>query len=193
MRKLSEKWQPLADEIESQNSALRTGTFRNLLILSHIIEKYIDFKFSSDGFNQTQRMIVLSILGRRGFMTPTEISRNMLYIVDTVNKSINNLEKAGVTKSSVSKKDRRIRKVTLTEEGLNLAGKLLPQRYLAFCQAMDCFNEEEVAILQSLVKRLSEHVVRIMADESGEPKTYSSHISLSEPVKSTPARKPRGG
>jgi len=145
-----------------------------------MVDKYLDAKLSSDGINRTQRYIVLSILSKCGYMTPSEITRRTIRILDTINKSIDSLEKMGITKSSSSKKDRRIRKVILTEKGLDLAEKTLPARQLAFSQAMDCFTKEELMIFQSLSKRLTEHIVRLMENDSNESKKSFSFISPDE-------------
>jgi len=181
MKKPSEKWHLLAKKLQNQHKESHVRSFRDFLTLSHIVDKYLDIKLSADGINRTQRMIILFILSKCGFMTPTEISRRTLRTVDTVNKSIDGLDKMGITKSSQSKKDRRIRKVTLTEKGLNLAEKTLPARYLAFSQAMDCFSKEESMIFQSLLKRLTENIVGILDRDSTESKKSFSFILPDEP------------
>jgi len=186
MKKPSEKWHLLAKKLQNQNRESHVRSFRDFLTLSHIVDKYLDAKLSADGINRTQRMILLFILSKCGFMTPTEISRRTLRTVDTVNKSIDGLDKMGITKSSQSKKDRRIRKVTLTEKGLNLAEKTLPARYLAFSQAMDCFTKEEAMIFQSLLKRLREQLIHIMGNDSIESKKSFTYISPDEPFDNPP-------
>ncbi|OGO23005.1 MAG: hypothetical protein A2144_12480 [Chloroflexi bacterium RBG_16_50_9] len=186
MKKPSEKWLLLAKNLQNQNKELHVRSFRDFLTLSHITDKYLDTNLSADGINRTQRMIILFILSKCGFMTPTEISRRTLRTLDTVNKSIDGLDKMGITKSYHSKKDRRKREVTLTEKGLNLAEKTLPARYLAFSQAMDCFTKEEVKTFQSLLKRLREQIIHIMGNDSVESKKCLPYISLNEPFDNLP-------
>ena len=176
MKKPSEKWTLLAKELHNQNKTSPVRSFRSILSLSHLVGKYLDIKLT-DGVNRTQRMIVLMILSKCGFLTPTELSRLTLRTIDAVNKSIDNLDKSGLTKSYRSKTDRRIRQVTLTEKGLDLAEKSLPDRYLAFSQAMDCFSKEEAMIFQSLLKRLVNHIFDITKKEyleSNKPFSFTS-------------------
>ena len=184
MRKPSEKWQLLADTLENHNMETCVSAFRAFLHLSHMVDKYLDARLSADGVNHTQRIILLLILLNRGYLTPTEISRSTFYILDTINKSIDSLEKMGITKSYNSKKDRRIRRVSLTEKGLDLAEISLPARYHAFIQAMDCLTEEEAMILQSLSERLTENLLRIMTSDSTKSENSSSFNSPNEPFES---------
>jgi DNA-binding MarR family transcriptional regulator len=177
MANVSEHWMTLAKKLHSQHKEQPIRTFRDILILSHATEKYLDIKLSADGTNRTQRNIILSILAKSGYSTPTEISKNTYRTIDTINKSIDGLNKMKLTRSYQSRKDRRIRQVTLTEQGLELAENTLPTRYQAFLKAMNCFSKDESKIFESLLKRLIENIISIM-DEDTEASNSASKKKL---------------
>jgi DNA-binding MarR family transcriptional regulator len=162
----SKKWQLAASYLQSQNKDPGIRTFRDLLSLSHLIENYLEERLNSDGINRTQRMIVLLILAKNDYMTPTEISKMTYHTIDTINKSINVLNKLGLTESVRSEKDRRIRKVTLTEKGVELAEKDIPLRSMAFFQAMDGFSNKEAKVFISYINRLHKQIVHIKKENS---------------------------
>jgi DNA-binding MarR family transcriptional regulator len=165
------EWKKLAEKFCEQNKEFRIRAFRNILELSHLTEKFLDFRLSSnDGVNHTQRIIILLILEKGQSMTPTELSKITLRSVDTLNKSIDGLNKMGLTRSYQSRKDRRIRKVLLTEKGLEFAEKSLPIRYVEFTKAMSCFSDKEVEIFEQLSTRMIENMVRIVSEEINNKK-----------------------
>lgn len=67
----------------------------------------------------------------------------------------------GLTRSYRSKKDRRVRKVTLTEKGLEMVEKSLPLRYLTLSEITSCFNEEEIKIFSGYIQRISNQMGRL--------------------------------
>lgn len=160
----SEKWQLLAKLIQKQNKDLKIKSFREFLDSSHLTEKYLDARMSNHGINRTQRMIIFLILAKCACMTPTEISKITLRPIDTINKSVDSLDKMGLTSSTPSKKDRRIREVTLTGKGLEFAENALSDRYTSFSQAMSCFNKEETRLFSGYIKRLTKQVNDLMEE-----------------------------
>ncbi len=170
MVKPSEKWYQLAKRLEKQRKELKIRSFRDFLYLTHLIEKYLDAQLSNDSINRTQRMIILFILLKCEFMTPTELSRISLHSVDRINKSIDALDKMGITKSYHSNKDRRIRKVTLTEKGLDLVEMILPIEHRVFSQAMHSFTKEDMRVFRSLLKQQKEQILQIMKNDGTKSK-----------------------
>jgi DNA-binding MarR family transcriptional regulator len=175
----SEKWKSLTDNFHTQNKNLHIRAFRDFLSASHLKDKYMDSKLSNDGINRTQRMIILEILAKGGYMTPTEISKITHHPIDTIFKSIDVLTKMGLTRSHQSRKDRRSRQVTLTDKGLELAEKTLPARYLAFSQAMACFSKEEARLYSELLRRLMKQMINIQEESSADFK-YSLKSTSSD-------------
>ena len=162
MRTNNQRWQLLADKVKQQNEETKIRCLREFMKLTHVMHAYISLKFNGYGINRTQRRIIYNILSHKKPMTPTEISKRIPLTIDTINKSIDNLDKMGLTRSYHSKKDRRIRMVTLTEKALELFETNLPLRHEALSQSMDCFSEGEIETLTDYLQRLLEQINYLM-------------------------------
>jgi DNA-binding MarR family transcriptional regulator len=107
-------------------------------------------------------MSILHILiARGGVLTPTELSRRITRSKHATTKAVDSLEELRLTKSARTKSDRRLRKVAVTEKGLDLVEKTMTLRHRIGSQAMQCFNNEEAEALQDILTRFRKHVIQL--------------------------------
>ena len=151
----------LAGYVQYQNEELTLKSLLEFMKLSHLLDKYLDSRLGVYGLNRTQRRIISFILSKNDFMTPTELSKLSLLTIDTINKSVDNLDKMGLTRSARAKEDRRVRQVTLTDKGIEMIEKILPLRYLTFSEIMSCFDQEEMEMFYSYIQRLQGQIDRL--------------------------------
>ena len=118
MRTRSEKLESLAENLRNQHQDLRVDNAFHFLRISRILDDYLNVEFRKTGLNRTQVIILHFLLANGGTMTPTEAKYIAFRSNNAISKSLDSLDKRGLTRSSRSKKDRRQRKVTLTEKGL---------------------------------------------------------------------------
>lgn len=161
MRNNNKKWQTLAAEVQRQNENPYLKCLREFMKLSHLLGKYLDTKLGVYGLNRTQRRIISFIVCRSKPMTPTELSKLTTLTIDSINKSIDNLDKMGLTRSYRYRKDRRVRKVTLTEKGLEMIENSLPLRQEVLSQAMGCFNPDEIKTFSEYIQRTLNQISRL--------------------------------
>lgn len=184
MKKVSEKWQLLVDKLIKQHRKPHIKTFRDFLTTSHIVEKYVaimEEAKSTINYSTTEKLIILLILLKRDYMTPTEISKLTFRSVDTINKSIDGLKKKGIIKNVQLKTDRRIRRTILTEKGLEITEQILPTRELIFHQAMGCFNNDEVKIFSALLEKLRENIIQVINDTDKKYDKFLKFNSNNDP------------
>lgn len=187
MKNVPEKWQLVTDKLKKQERELQIKIFRDFLTTSHIVEKYVEIIEEAKGainYNRTEKLIMFLILLKRDYMTPTEISKITFRPIDTINKSIDGLNNKGVIRSSQSKTDRRVRKIILTEKGLELAEQFLPIRKDVFREATSCFNNDELKIFDSFLKRLREQMVSVMQKNSDKSRKNLTSIPSDDPFDS---------
>lgn len=158
------RWRALAEEIQRQNDQLEMKCLRDFMKLSHLIEKYFDVKLNDDQLNRTQRRVLVYILAYQRPMTPTELSRLFYLNVDTINKSVDSLDKLGLTRSYRSRTDRRVRKVALTDKGLDVMEKTLPQRQAVFSRVMGGLDEKSLEIFLEYTQKLLNQVDAIATE-----------------------------
>ena len=184
MKNVSEKFQLLAEKLKKQQREPYIKTFTDFITTSHIVEKYIGIMEDTKNtlsYNNTEKLIMFLILLKCAHMSPTEISKMTLRPIDTINKSVDGLNKKGIIRSFQSKTDRRIRKIILTEKGLKACETFLPVRAFVFRQAMSCFSNDEARLFNALLKRLREQMVRVIHSNKNKTKKTLSPTSINDP------------
>jgi DNA-binding MarR family transcriptional regulator len=77
---------------------------------------------------------------------------------NAITRAVDSLERLGFTKSNGTKQDRRLRKVSVTEKGLDIVEKTMDLRHRIGSQVMQCLNDDSAAALQRILKQLRSHV-----------------------------------
>jgi DNA-binding MarR family transcriptional regulator len=161
MPKRLEELEPLVESLKKQHSDLGVDNSFSILRVSGLLDKFLDLKYRTTGLKRAQIMILFFLLANGGTMTPTELKSKVFRSDNAISKSLDNLDKLGLTKSSRTKTDRRLRKVTFTEKGLNLIKEILPLRGQLFSQATSILNKKESEELQAILQKVMDHLLKI--------------------------------
>jgi DNA-binding MarR family transcriptional regulator len=168
MTKRSEELETQIEGLKNQHSDLRVSNSYDLLRVSGLLNKHLDIGYRKTKLKRIQVMTLSFILGNGGTMTPTELKSKVFRSDNAICKSLDNLDRLGLTRSSRTKTDRRLRRVTLTEKGLEVTKKILPIRRTLFAQAASPLTQEENEELQRILQKLSDHLLEITGKK---PKT----------------------
>jgi DNA-binding MarR family transcriptional regulator len=158
VKKLQEL-QSLADELVGQHKDLRVENSYDILRTAAMLNNYLNKGYRKIGMKQNQVILLSFLLANGGVMTPTELQNKVFRTNNAIGSSLDSLDKLGLTKSSTSKTDRRIRKVTLTQKGLEVVKQILPIRRTLFVKTTNCLNKEELKTLQCLLEKLEDHLL----------------------------------
>ncbi len=102
---------------------------------------------------------ILNILTKYGgHMRFTDISKKVFRSKCAVSRVINNLEKARLVKREQVSKDRREKRISITEKGIEYIDATMHQRRLIGRQIMSCLNEKEMEQLIYLLKTIRKHI-----------------------------------
>ena len=150
-----------ANSLRDQHSDVRVDNSYDLLRASAILNNYLKLGYRKIKLKQNHVILICFLLANGGTMTPTELKTRVFRSNNAISKSLDGLDKLGLTKSSRSKSDRRLRRVTLTEKGLRMAKEILPVRRALFTKATSCLNQEERKVFQSILEKLMSHLLSI--------------------------------
>ncbi len=162
----NEKWLELAEIVDEQNRQPELACIRKYMRLSHMLGKYLEASLRGYGINRTQMRLLLHILANKAPLTPTELSKLSLLTIDAVNKSVDRLDKAGITRSYRSRTDRRVRKVTLTDKGLEILENAQAVRQQQFADIVGCLDAEELDQFSHYLGRVVQNLNVLMTSES---------------------------
>jgi DNA-binding MarR family transcriptional regulator len=163
-----ERLDTLARRLRVQANNLKFDNFLSFIYTSEIVNRYLDIELRKFGLNRTQMSILHILIARGGVLTPTDLSRRITRSKHATTHAVDSLEKLGLTTSAKTKKDRRLRKVAVTEKGLDLVERTLALRQQIGSRAMQCLDNEEAAVLQDILRRLRKHVVQLGEDTPDE-------------------------
>jgi len=160
----SQRLDSLAKRLRVQANDLRFDNFLSFIYTFEIVNKYLDNELRKSGLNRTQMSILHILIVRGGTLTPTELSRRITRSKHATTRAVDSLETLGLTRSASTRRDRRLRRVTITEKGLDLVEQTMSLRHNIGSQAMQCLNQEEAEAFQSNLRRFRKHVLQLMEE-----------------------------
>ena len=164
MKVNSQRLDSLARRLRVQANDLRFDNFLSFIYTFEIVNKYLDNELKKFSLNRTQMNILHILIARGGTLTPTELSRRITRSKHATTRAVDSLEMLGLTRSARTRRDRRLRKVTITEKGLDLVEQTMSLRHNIGSQAMQCLNQEEAEAFQTILKRFRKHVLQLMEE-----------------------------
>jgi len=160
----SQRLDSLARRLRVQANDLKFDNFLSFIYTFEIVNKYLDNELKKCGLNRTQMNILHILIARGGTLTPTELSRRITRSKHATTRAVDSLETLGLTRSAGTRSDRRLRRVTITEKGLDLVEQTMSLRHKIGSQAMQCLNQDEAEAFQTILKRFRKHVLQLMEE-----------------------------
>jgi len=157
----AERLNSLAKRLRVQANDLRFDNFLSFIYTSEIVNKYLDTELKKFGLNRTQMSILHILIVRGGTLTPTDLSHRITRSKHATTKAVDSLENLGLTKSARTKLDRRLRRVTITEKGLDQVEQTMSLRRTIGSQAMQFLDQENAEAFQAILRRFREHVIQL--------------------------------
>ena len=164
MKAHAKRLDSLARRLRIQANDLKFDNFLSFIYTFEIVNKYLDNELKKCGLNRTQMNILHILIARGGTLTPTELSRRITRSKHATTRAVDSLETLGLTRSAGTRSDRRLRRVTITEKGLDLVEQTMSLRHKIGSQAMQCLNQDEAEAFQTILKRFRKHVLQLMEE-----------------------------
>ena len=132
-----------------------------ILIGLHKNVKELDRRTSeiarSYGLSFSQFMVLEALLSK-GKLSISEVRDTILSSVGTISLVVNNLEKMDYIKRESDKNDKRICLLSLTDEGRELIGKIVPENENMIKTYMENLSKDESQTLLVLLKKLGANI-----------------------------------
>lgn len=100
------------------------------------------------------QFVALQWLYELGDLTIGELSNKMYLAFSTTTDLVDRLEKNNLVKRFRDEKDRRVVRVHLLEEGVQIIDEVIKKRQLDLAKLLEKFTEDEVRILNQYLKKL---------------------------------------
>ena len=157
--------QSMADKIREQAAQLRVLTFLSFVYTADVVNRYLDMEIARYPVGRTGFSVLHNLVLHGGNMTPTNLSERVFRSKHAVTRVVDRLEKLGFVKRGTIGKDRRVRKVHITEEGL----AFVKESQAAGQQRMgnvllNPLDQKQIKALDTMMKQIREHTLKLIAD-----------------------------
>jgi DNA-binding MarR family transcriptional regulator len=164
---LKDRLDDLNIRVRAQEKDIAMDNFLFLINTCDMILNYLDYELRKLGLNRTQIGILTSLVLGDGTMMPTQLSRFVLRSKYATIKAIDSLEKLKLIKSERSKlsskikSDRRLRKVTITEKGLEILESTMANRRQLGSKVMGDLDDKELGELKSILSHIRNNLLAL--------------------------------
>ena len=135
----------------------QAGVYVN--ILNCRLKKYLAEVFRQNNVNLTaEQYLVMDTLWNEGTLTQQEIAYIIQKDKNSVTQFVDNLEKKGLVTRSVSKDDRRVNNIVVTEEGMALKDSTKQLAIETMNKAMASIPEEDVLTFVDVLKKICDNI-----------------------------------
>ena len=135
----------------------QAGVYVN--ILNCKLKKHLAEVFKKNGVNLTaEQYLVMDTLWNEGTLTQQAIAYIIQKDKNSVTQFIDNLEKKGLVTRSVSKEDRRVNNIALTEEGMALKDSTKQLAIDTMNQVLEGIPEEDVLTFVDVLKKICANI-----------------------------------
>jgi DNA-binding MarR family transcriptional regulator len=156
--------QSMADAIREQADQLRVLTFLSFIYTADVANRYLDIELARYPIGRTGFSVLHNLVLHGGTMTPTTLSERVFRSKHAVTRVVDKLEKLGFVKRGNIGSDRRVRKVSITKEGLEFVkeSQAAGQQRLGHV-LLSPLDKEEKKTLRTMMKQIREHTLKLIA------------------------------
>ena len=183
MSKVSnDELQTMADEIREQAAQLRVLTFLSFIYTADVVNRYLDIELARYPIGRTGFSVLHHLVLHGGTMMPTKLSERVFRSKHAVTRVVDKLEELGFVKRGAIGGDRRVRKVSITKEGL----AFVKESQAAGQQRMGHLllrhlNQKQIEALGMMMKHIREHTLSLIADAQDKSSSIR-HINASSDI-----------
>ena len=166
MSKISnDELQSMADEIREQAAQLRVLTFLSFIYTAEVVSRYLDIEVARYPVGRTGFSVLHNLVLHGGTMTPTSLSERIFRSKHAITRVVDKLEKLGFVKRDAIGRDRRVRKVSITKEGLAFVkeSQAAGQQRIGHV-LLHPLDQKQIEALGVMMKQIREHVLKLIAN-----------------------------
>ena len=157
--------QSMADAIREQAAQLRVLTFLSFIYTADVVNRYLDIELARYPVGRTGFSVLHNLVLHGGTMIPTKLSERIFRSKHAVTRVVDKLEKLGFVKRGNIGADRRFRKVSITEEGLEFVKKSQASGQQRLGQILlHTLDRKQMETLHAMMKQIREQALKLIAN-----------------------------
>ncbi len=155
--------QSMADEIREQAAQLRVLTLLSFIYTSDVVNRYLDIEVARYPVGRTGFSVLHNLVLHGGTMTPTSLSQRVFRSKHAVTRVVDKLESLSFVERDAIGADRRVRKVSITKEGLSFVKKSQATGQQRMGQILlSTLDRKQIESLGEMMKKIREHALTLI-------------------------------
>jgi len=156
--------QSMADDIRERAAQLRELTFLSFTYTADVVNRYLEIELARYPIGRTGFSVLHNLILHGGTMTPTELSERIFRSKHAVTRVVDKLEKLGFAKRGNIGSDRRVRKVSITKEGLSFIkeAQAVGQQRLSYILLYP-LDQKQIETLRNIMRQMRKHALELIA------------------------------
>lgn len=146
------------------------AAFMYILRAGDEVFRAVSRTFRERNISQGRIMLMVHLLDKENDsaleMSHAELADQLCVTRATVSGLVDGLVKDGLARRRPSSTDRRVSKVSLTEDGFSLLEEVLPKHYQLINRLMDVFDPKELRTMGKLMNKLVDHIAEVDPPEA---------------------------
>lgn len=160
----TEKAVPKSGAINATVVKLFENYFSRLMVISDVIDRYVDVSLKNEVNWLRMRAIITLITVGKGSMAPSKLARHLMRPAQNITVLLEGLARDGLIVKRRATKDRRGITVKVTNAGLSYVEQSLKRIASADKELRYCLEEDELAVIASVVRKAVRHFTRLYYD-----------------------------
>lgn len=154
----SDKLAALSKEIDRMSKKIPINSVVAIIATAEVINEYLRREWRRSDSTQARFRILNALTRNGGSMRFTDMSKKIFRSKCAVTRTVDNLEKAGLVRRELVDGDRREKRITITEKGIEFIDKTMHQRRVISNEIMSELNEKKMRELINLLRHVRRHV-----------------------------------
>jgi DNA-binding MarR family transcriptional regulator len=157
----------LDDEIKSMSKNVRIGAFHSIIYTADVINQYLAVKMSEMESRRTSFGILNALITHGGSMGSTELSKIVFRTKCAITRVVDTLVKDGLVKRISVKGDRRVKKIIITQKGIDLIRKTMLGRMQMADDSTSYLSDGEIEPVMEVLHNLRKHLLSKINPDTG--------------------------
>ena len=164
----NESLKTLAADIRSLAADLRYNIGVTLIGTGTLVHRYADITAAELGLNRSTLEILHTLVQHGGVMKPSDLSKRTFRTKQAITKVTDILEKDGMVKRELVGKDRRTRKVSITQKGTDLVRESLSRTLEVGRRAIPELPQQEAEQFSHTLRQVRRHLTSLVSSYMNE-------------------------
>jgi len=151
----------IARSIRELVKDIKVDSILSISYTGDVVNRYLDIELRKSGAYRTRSGILHILVLEGGTASPTLLSGRVMRSKHAITRAVDKLESDGlVYRIQSDAKDRRTRRVSITNKGLQFVKETMSERQRISHKALSCLDDKSIECLKQYLRIIRKHLLQ---------------------------------